>query len=430
MSPDNYISRDFVEKEKRNLWPKVWQVACRLEEIPNPGDYVVYEIADESIIVARNKAGQVVAYHNVCPHRGRQLTEGCGRASQFRCKYHGWTFDLDGKNVFVQDEKDWEGSLDRENLDLFHVKVDFWGGFVWINMDPNAETLTEYLETIPSYLDAFEYEKMRYRWYLTIHIPCNWKVAQEAFMEGYHVAATHPQLLPYFGDDYTQSVAQGKHSYFGYWQSTRPAGLPSPRLKEEAPADPRPAVMRFFREYEDQLKAIFTERDYEASKSLLNAVPEDTDPLTAFVTAVELGRAAAEAEGIGYPPNLTWEHLAKAGADWSVFPNSVTLPWFDGALWYRARPDGDDPDKCIFDIWSLVRYAPGKEPPLDRKVFASMDGNSAGMILDQDISNMKLVQKGMKSRAFVKARPNPVQEVEVSNFHNVLETYVLGKPRG
>lgn len=430
VSRDNYLSREFLEKEKENLWPEVWQVACREEQIPNPGDYIVYDIADESIIVVRDRSGDgFSAFHNVCPHRGRQIMEGCGHAVNFRCQYHNWTFDLEGKNVAVQDRHDWDGTLDCENIDLHRVKTGRWGGFVWINMDPDSESLEEYLDPIPEYLNPFELENLRFRWALELHIPCNWKVALEAFMEGYHVAATHTQLLPVQGDDYTQSASHGKHAHFGYWQATAVSGTPSPRLKRDIPADVRPGVIEFFRQMEEDFAAIFTDRDYEASKRLMTELPADVDPLTAFGMAIELGRQAAEAEGCGYPPNLTPEAMYKAGTDWHVFPNCVTLPYFDGAVWYRARPDGDDPSKCIFNIWSLKRYGPGKEPKVETQVHKDLTGKSFGLIVDQDVSNMFMVQKGMKSRAFSYARPNPVQEEEITNFHRTLEQYVLGQRR-
>jgi phenylpropionate dioxygenase-like ring-hydroxylating dioxygenase large terminal subunit len=427
ISKENYLSTDFLKLEKSKLWPQVWQVACRLEELKAVGDYVTYDIADESIVVVRTAADRIRAYHNVCPHRGRQLTEGCGRTSHFRCRYHGWSFDLDGNNIVVQDGDDYGDALQIADLHLMDLKVDTWGGFVFVNMNPDCEPLAEFLKPIPEFLDPFELENMRYRWYLTLTLPANWKVALEAFMEGYHVAATHPQLLPNQGDDYTQSAAHGKHSHFGYWESKIPLGQPSPRLKMGPPEDPREGVIKFFQIMEDQLAAIFTDRDCEAAKLLMEHAPADIDPAMAFGVAVELGRKAAEAEGCGYPPNLDFEKFMRAGTDWHIFPNCVTLPYFDGALWYRARPNGDDPDTCIFDIWSLKRYAPGQEPPLQRKAFTSMEGQTAGTILDQDIYNMRFVQKGMKSRAFKHARPNPVQEVEVSNFHRVLEAYVYSQ---
>ena len=424
---ENYLSEAFLRKEKAHLWNTVWQVACRAEEIPNPGDYIVYDVADETVLVVRRPGGEIRAFHNVCPHRGRKIMDGCGHAINFRCRYHNWTFDLDGRNVAVQDREDWDGTLDGEQIDLYGVKTGLWGGFVWINMDPECEPLADYLETIPQFLDPFEYENLRYRWYLELKLPCNWKVALEAFMEGYHVAGTHPQLLPYQGDDYTQSYAQGKHAHFGYWESTQPLGVPSPRLKKAMPADVRPGIVEFFRQMEEDFAAIFTDRDFEATKRIMEVVPADADAMTAFGTAVELGRQAADAEGAGYPSGLGYEQLGKAGTDWHIFPNCVTLPWFDGAVWYRARPDGDDPDSCIFNIWSLKRYAPGAEPKLERRVIDDATGMSFGLIVDQDLANMVAVQQGMKSSAFRYARPNPKQEMELINFHRTLERYMVEK---
>jgi phenylpropionate dioxygenase-like ring-hydroxylating dioxygenase large terminal subunit len=425
LDPDRYISCDYAAKEKRLLWPRVWQIACREEEIPTPGSYVTYEIADESIVVIRTRDNRVAAFHNVCPHRGRRLVQGCGNAGLFRCRYHGWTYNIDdGRNTHVQDRDDWAGGLDDERPDLRPVRVDSWGGFVFIDLRTEGETLAEYLEGAPASLGPFEYEKMRYRWYATLHLPCNWKVAVEAFIEGYHVAATHTQLLPIFGDDYTASYAQGKHSYFRYERMLTPLATPSPRLNREAPKDPRLSVIEFFDLYERDLKALFTERDCLASHGLLDAVPAGTDALTAFGTAVELGRMAAEADGVGYPKGATFEHVAKAGADWHVFPNFVTLPWFDGALCYRARPDGDDPNRCLFDAWSIARYAPGKEPPLQRRIIEDPSKESLSPILDQDIANMGEVQRGMRSSAFTRCLPNPVQEVPVINLHRTLDRFL------
>jgi len=428
ISCENYLSAGFAQLEKERLWPRIWQVACRLEELPNVGSFITYDVADESIVVVRTASGDahgaIKAFHNVCPHRGRKIMEGCGRANNFRCRYHAWTFDFNGRNIAVQDRQDWKGLLHDEDIALTPVQVDTWGGFVFINMDRDCEPLAAYLDPIPSFLAPFEYEKLRYRWYLELKINCNWKVALEAFMEGYHVAGTHPQLLPVQGDDYTQSYSHGKHSHFGYWQSTQPTGIPSPRLKMPPPKDSRPGVVEFFRQMEEDFAAIFTDRDYEASKQIMTDLPDSVDPMTAFGSAVEFGRAAADAEGAGYPPDLNWETLGRAGADWHIFPNCVTLPWFDGAVWYRSRPDGDDPEKCIFNIWSLKRYAPGAEPPLERRFFDDIKDQRFGLIVDQDLANIVQVQRGMKSRVFQHARPNPIQEVELINFHRVLQDYV------
>ena len=96
---------------RERLWPYVWQIACREEEIPKVGDFVTYDILDESVIVVRSKADQIRAYFNVCPHRGNRITEGCSHAKQFVCAYHGWRFGLDGRNVKVVDRDDWGDRL-------------------------------------------------------------------------------------------------------------------------------------------------------------------------------------------------------------------------------------------------------------------------------------------------------------------------------
>jgi phenylpropionate dioxygenase-like ring-hydroxylating dioxygenase large terminal subunit len=429
ISGENYLSPEFLKLEAKNLWPRVWQVACREEEIPNAGDYIVYDVANETIVLVRRQDGGIDAFHNVCPHRGRQIMEGCGHATNFRCRYHNWTFGLNGKNILVQDKDDWQGALEQTRIDLHPVKTGTWGGFVWINPSPESESLEEFLTPLPEYLDPYELQSLRFRWSLELHIPANWKIALEAFMEGYHVAGTHPQLLANQGEDYSTSFAHGKHAHFGYFGATVPAGQPSPRLKRESPKDSRPGVVDFFRELEETFGAIFTDRDAEAAKGIMQALPEDADPVTSFVTAVELGRKAAEDDGTYYPPNLTYEAAARSGVGWNIFPNCVTLPYFDGAVWYRARPDGDDPGRCIFNIWSLKRYAPGKEPKAKTQVYKDITGKSFGLIVDQDVENMAMVQKGMRSSVFRYAHPNPVQEVEISNFHRVLEEYVLGKTR-
>ncbi|WP_244309801.1 SRPBCC family protein [Sphingobium fuliginis] len=121
----------------------------------------------------------------------------------------------------------------------------------------------------------------------------------------------------------------------------------------------------------------------------------------------------------------------KAGTDWNIFPNLVFLQQATNVLFYRARPYGDDPDKCIFEVNVLERYAPGAEPKVE--VEDGGDGSDGqwralnwGLILEQDFQNMEEVQKGMKSQAFRTARTNPVQEVEISNFHRVYHDY-MGK---
>ena len=241
-----YLSPEFQKLEYERMWNQVWQVACREEEIPRVGDYVTYEIGDQAFIVIRTAEDRIQSFYNVCLHRGRRLTSGTGSTSRFHCKYHGWQWNLDGSNARVLDREDWKGCSDMDDADL-HLRetlVDRWAGFVFINMNLAAEPLMKFLDRVPEFLDCFEFEKMRYRWYVSVKAPCNWKVGLEAFVEGYHVSATHPQW-PQFIDDVTRSATYGKHGMFAY-PTARPFGQPSVRLNRPMLEDVRENLIAFY----------------------------------------------------------------------------------------------------------------------------------------------------------------------------------------
>lgn len=420
---DSYISSEYVRLEKERLWPRVWQMACREEEIPAPGDYYTYEIADESITVVRKADGSLAAYFNVCPHRGRRLTAGCGRMGKFHCKYHGWQWTLDGEPAEVVDRHDWGSCLADEEIRLQSVKVASWGGWVFINMDPDSESLEEYLGEAKTLLDPFEMDKMRYVWRKRIVMACNWKTAQEAFMEGYHVQTTHRQLLPHH-DDYTFSKAFGKHAMFGY-APTALFGLPSPRISDQS-GDVRKGLYEFNREIWETLRATTTDEMLAAGKRLME-LPETATPFEVYVAFAQFHREESAKSGRPWP-DITPEQQMAAGTDWNIFPNLVFLHQPTNVLFYRARPNGDDPDSCIFEVSVMERFAENDHPKqVEVEVGEDWRTVDWGLILAQDFQNMEEVQKGMKSRAFKGARPNPVQEVEISNFHATLLGYLHGR---
>jgi phenylpropionate dioxygenase-like ring-hydroxylating dioxygenase large terminal subunit len=427
-----YLSREWVELEKARLWPKVWQVACREEELPQVGDFVTYEIADESIVVVRTAPDTLKAFYNVCQHRGRRLVSGCGHISKFHCRFHGWQWNLDGSVARILDRDDWTGcpDFDDRTLALKQPSIATWGGFVFINMSADPEPLETFLQPITEIYGPFEFEKMRYRWYRSIKLPCNWKVALEAFNEAYHVYATHPQLLDSFGDDETRSFAHGKHAMFGYFTIQRLIGAPSSRTGKPMPADLRVGIVDFFRNIDEQLSAVTTPRSFQAATRILTEGSPQATQMELLTQVLQFQREAAIADGAGWP-NITPEQLQKAGTDWHAFPNFIMLAAPDGLLAYRSRPYKDDPDWCIYDIWSLMRYAPGAEPGLEREFYHSDTDwctsveKKVGRILAQDVANMSEVQQGMKSRAFTGSRTNPLQETPVSNFHRVLYSYLV-----
>ncbi|MCB2074350.1 MAG: aromatic ring-hydroxylating dioxygenase subunit alpha [Novosphingobium sp.] len=420
-----YVSGDYARAEGEKLWPKVWQIACREEELTKVGDYVTYDILDESIIVTRSAPDRISAYYNVCQHRGRRLTEGCGHANQFYCRFHGWSWNIDGSSRDVVDPEDWDGALNEENLRLPEVKVGLWGGWVWINMNPDCEPLEDYLGPAASLLAPFELDRMRYKWRQWLYFPCNWKTALEAFNESYHVTASHPQLGRWVCYKHW-SRSQGRHAHHGVAGprgegETGGSGLNS--INVRGSDDPRVAVAEQLEELKRTLDTTTTDTLVNAAQRLVDELPEGTP---AHEVAAHLMASAIrdDAErGVSWP-EMTHEQMEKAGFDWHLFPNSVILPGLTFALCYRARPNGHDPNSCIFDVYALERFPEGEEPKTEWVFEPDPTEEKWRLILSQDFGNMPEVQKGMKSRGFRGARPNPKEEVAVINFHRVLAEYM------
>ena len=194
-----YVSQAFHDLEMERVWRRVWQMACREEQIPEVGDHVIYEIGDHSIIVVRSAVNRIQAFENVCLHRGRLLREMGGRVERFRCPFHGWTWNLDGQLAEIPCRWDFP-HVERDEFHLPELKTGTWGGFVFINMDRDCEPLADFLGELPEHFERWPLEDRYLEAHVAKHLPCNWKVAQEAFMEAYHVIATHPQLLVSLGD--------------------------------------------------------------------------------------------------------------------------------------------------------------------------------------------------------------------------------------
>lgn len=420
-----YFSKDFARLEEEQLWPKVWQLACRLEELPNVGDYVTYEIVNNSIIVVRTSESTVKAFHNACSHRGMPLLpHGTGRVERFHCRFHGWKFNLDGVCTEVIDRHDWGDLLKDDEISLIEVKSDTWGGFVFINMDPNCQSLAEFLQPVDAYCSKFEFDKLRYRWYKSVIMPANWKLVLENFNEFYHVQQAHRQLLT-FTNDVSSSGGFGRHGKV--WFSAEGA-VPlkrSDRLPPKDVPDFRELVLDFVEQYNRDLKAIVTERNYKASQRLRDEVEASASPMEVLTKWVEFQMAAADEDGAGWPKELTPEYIDKSGLDWHVFPNTIFLHGgVDGVLWYRVRPNGNDPDTSIFDIWALERFGEGKAPELKREFYSDWRDADWPLIYKQDFINLSELQQGVKSLGFRGLRTNPVQERVISNFHRVLRRFL------
>ena len=213
VSIERYTSRDFFDLEVEKLWKRVWQMACREEDVPNVGDNIVYGIAGMSFLVVRTSPNTFKAFYNACLHRGRLLRESGGlRATEFRCPFHGFAWNIDGTLKHVPCQWDFP-QIQPSEWCLPEAEVGTWGGFVFINPDPEADSFDDFIG--PELTDQFRRWPLERR-YKQAHVAkvlrCNWKVAQEAFMEAFHVVATHPQLLAGIGDANSQYDVWGNFS--------------------------------------------------------------------------------------------------------------------------------------------------------------------------------------------------------------------------
>lgn len=207
-----YTSAEFLQREAEKLWPNVWQLACREEELSAVGDYVEYTIADESILLVRTPGSGIKAFHNSCRHRGTQLKEGCGNSSELKCPYHFWSWNLDGSIKEVTDAHDFPPEcITPDRLALPECLVDVWSGFVFINMNLEAPPLLEFLGVIPERLGRYDFGRMRLASAHSTVINANWKAANDAFMEAYHLLAIHPQMLLYIDDTQFTYEQYGPH---------------------------------------------------------------------------------------------------------------------------------------------------------------------------------------------------------------------------
>ncbi len=425
----DYTSEKFLRLEIDRMWPRVWLMASREEELTQSGSYVVFDILRESILLVRQPSGQIKAFYNVCQHRGRRLKEGCGNIGKsIFCRFHGWSWNIDGALQRVVNREDWGVDPDfcDEDLRLPELRVDSWGGWIWVTMDPRAPSLKEYLGDVPDYLTCYALENTRLIWSVTVTTPANWKLTLNSFNEGYHVEATHSQSLKY-SSSRLPSEAHGLHAMFGPVMFDEKELPNRPTVMAALSRDPRDLMYEFWEEAYRTLKAMYLEPGLVAAKRVLEEVPAGTDPFTISAKQFEFHKQELEARGVKLPAKLTQEAMTKAGFGWHIFPNFIILPCVDGSLCYRARPHPKDPDSSLFDIYAFGRFAPGAEPKPQHSVITKYeDFFGVNPFLNDDLLNMPEVQRGMYSRGFRGLRTNPAQEVTVSNFHKVLHEFIDG----
>jgi glycine betaine catabolism A len=201
LSREHYLSPELFSRERERIFCRDWLCIGREEELAAPGDYVVKDVAGESILVVRTRDGRLAAHYNVCRHRGSQLVpEGCAGSfgGGIRCPYHSWTYTLEGelRTAPFLDESD---GLARSELSLHAVGVDCWGGFVFVHLSPgeakaSGHTLAGQLGPVPDRLRRYPLAELRVARRLVYEVQANWKVMLENYNECYHCGPVHPEL--------------------------------------------------------------------------------------------------------------------------------------------------------------------------------------------------------------------------------------------
>lgn len=427
VSTDRYSSREFHERERQRLWMRVWQVAGRIEELPEAGDWKVYRIFDQSYVLVRGGDGEIRGFVNSCRHRGNALCENTGHSKKFTCPYHRWQYGLDGQ-LLVVPRPDFDGPIeefvgDKKELGLVQVPVECFAGFVFLNPDRNAAPLAEFLGEVADLLAPYHVEEMvPYGLNVRESLDCNWKVVMDAFQEGYHIQGVHPELVPAMDESKERYGFFGDHSV-----ATAPFGASNlvvlgPDRQIEAIRDlpaTFPAVAESLPRFEDLVSAYRTgDGEYD--------FPEDITPRTL------LQRAMRETwSGKGLDVSRLTDTQMSDNQFYLIFPNFfLTIHAGEGVfIGSMPHPDGD-PNRCIWHVVNFQWVPPEERAEKRTDLVEVKEGDHFPyfLALEQDYDQMQRQQKGLRNHA-LEYMALSKQEVRLAHFHLALDSYLEGKTR-
>lgn len=410
LSYDVYLDPAQVQREQALLWPDCWQMACRVEELPAPRDYVSYDIAGKSYLLIRQTDHSIKAFINSCKHRGMQLVESdsCGRQALVRCPFHGWSWDASGTLKSVPCRWDFP-HVDDKAFALDEVACATWGGFVFIHPGEQPEPFAEFIAPLAAIDLPIPMEDRRITYHVRKRLHANWKLALEAFLEAYHVLATHPEGLSTAGDANCQYDVLGR--FVSRFIHT--IGFQSPHLKG-VPSEAKILSLLGGDEHGLTIVDGQSARDVWAKHLRATIGQELGQDLSAVSTSQMID-----------------------SIEYFVFPNLVFFPGIMLPMVYRFRPDGDDIDRSLFDLYFLGPVSkdhpsgPAPEPLElgigDRFVDAERMHAGLGYIYDQDVDNLGRLQKGIRSSRKAGQTLGNYQEVRIRHFRKALETVMKAK---
>ena len=415
-----YFDPAFAELERERLWKQTWQFVCREEDIPASGDRYRYDVGPLSWFVVRTGGGEIKAFNNACLHRGTQLCAGHGWSQTIRCPFHAWEWELDGSLKNIPSRWDFP-HVKSDQYHLPEAQVAIWGGYVFINPDPKAAPLAQFLGVLPEHFKAWEPENRFTAFHLRKLVRANWKTTMEAFLESYHVVETHADALGFTGDASTQYDIW-KEGSAHISRLITPSGIPSPHLGDGASI------------------ADAANMTFQAFAMAMPGLPVPKfDPNSKLNARAQVAEWRRQTMGAGLGRDFsTWSDAEMIDSvQYHMFPNFC--PWYGEGLplVYQFLPYGDNPNESVMSV-RLTAPLPGggaPRPPSARIRQIGFDElfNTApeigllSVIFDQDMSNLPRVQLGLKAavadRAFVTL--GRYQEQRIAHFHEVLEQ-VLG----
>jgi phenylpropionate dioxygenase-like ring-hydroxylating dioxygenase large terminal subunit len=429
----NYFDPGYFAEEVKYVWLKVWQWACREEDIPRQGDVAVYENVGRSVIVVRQGDGGIKAFHNSCLHRGRKLVDADGHRPLLWCRYHGMSWSCAGKfqgNPIAWDFPQFQG----RDMSLPELKVGTWGGFVFVNFDPDAAPLADSLGPLPEHFAAYDYADRYKAVHVSKIVPCNWKVMAEAFMESHHTGATHPQLAPFLADVNSQYDALTER----VTRQFTATGVVSPTLAAR------------------QLDELAILQAMEAASQ--GASPPDAGTAQIATGARETPRAPVTLKpgetARSYAAEVTRQALASEdGFDYSgisdaemldallynVFPHQSFWAGQAPSLVYRWRPYGLDPETSIMDVLILKRVPKGQqrvEPAKEHRLGLDQDWSASpimsgtlGAVFEQDMENLPHVQTGLHASGTGVVNFARYSEMRIRLMHMLIDRMIADGKR-
>jgi phenylpropionate dioxygenase-like ring-hydroxylating dioxygenase large terminal subunit len=412
-----YYEANYASREFERMWNRTWLFACREEDIPQIGDRLPFDVGPISLIIAHAGPEQFKAFYNSCPHRGTKLCDKSTSGLTIKCPYHFWEWKLDGSLQQIPSFWDF-ADLDRKDAQLREVKLDRWGGYIFINCDPEAQPLREVLSVVPKHFEAFGSEDRYTAAHFRKVVPANWKIAMEAFQEAYHLPAIHPQATPFSGDSQSQyDIWSAGGGHVG--RVVTPSAIPGMAAAPDATA---------------LTASIAYSLNMQSWRHPDAALPE-LDPSGDLRAQLAHWHRDLQLQTYGRKVDAPDSVMVDAML-YYMFPNlilwlSETVPFV-----YRFLPHANDPELSYFEGRMLLPYPAHSDPPepapcveigVEESIAEMMPAfGFTGGVLDQDMDNMRRVQAGVKA-ADTRRRHSQLgryQEMIIQRWNELLDQYL------